>query len=192
MTASWLKKATKKMKPRRPLKSIKAPEQWRQYKETDYWISDQGRVKHVINGKDYEVGYYSSHKSKECYTVKINGKNHIIKNLVYEVYKGKPPKGYCIVHKGGKYNDAIYNLEAVPIREHAHRTGMRGNAHKVADLDKRKVYSSATEASRRLICCKNTVLKICNGKSRKPLFNIGWYDEETGRVYRGEWRNVQT
>ena len=43
----------------RPVRKIRAPEIWKQYLDTDYWVSDQGRVKRVYrSGKEYEVGWY--------------------------------------------------------------------------------------------------------------------------------------
>ena len=178
------------MKPRRPLSKIREPERWRQYKDTDFYVSDQGRVKRIIKGKEYELGFFAKHESKQTNTVKINNKNIPIKNLVYELFKGEIPKGYYVVHKTGKHDDSIYNLEAITVQEHGHRIGKFGNSRKVADLDKRIIYRSASEAGRRLHCSRQVVCGICEGKRKKPMFNLAWYDAVNEKVYRGKYRHI--
>lgn len=178
------------MKPRRPLEPIREPEQWRRYRDTDFYISDQGRVKHVINGKEYEVGFWSA--EKQANMVKIQRKGYRVKNLVYEMFRGSIPKGFNVVHKHGLHDDSIYNIEAVSLKAHASRVGKYGNAQKVADLDKRIVYRSASEAGRRLNISRQSICHICRGMTKNPVFNLAWYDAENEKVYRGNWRNADS
>lgn len=181
------------MKPRRPLSKIREPERWRQYKDTDFYVSDQGRVKRIIKGKEYELGFFAKHESKQTNTVKINNKNIPIKNLVYELFKGEIPKGYYVVHKNGMLrDDSIYNLEAVTVQKHGSRVGKYGNAQKVADLDRRIIYRSASEAGRRLNISRQSICHICRGMTKNPVYNLAWYDAENEKVYRGNWRNADS
>lgn len=179
------------MKPRRPLEPIREPEQWRRYKDTDFYVSDQGRVKRIIKDREFELGFYDP--TKQVTYVKIDKKNHIVKNLVYELFKGKIPDGYYVVHKNGMLrDDSIYNLEAVTVQKHGSRVGKYGNAQKVADLDKRIIYRSASEAGRRLNISRQSICHICRGMTKNPVYNLAWYDAENEKVYRGEWRNADS
>lgn len=176
---------------RRPLNKIREPEIWKHYID-DIYVSDQGRAKKVINGKEYAYGYFSRHKSKQMHCIKVRGKNYALKNIVYKVFKGDIPKGYYVVHKNGlKRDDSVYNLEAVSKQEHGHRVGKRGNAQPVANLDKKILYRSASEAGRKLHCSRQAISGICNGQRKDPMFNLAWWDEENEKCYRGKWRCSQ-
>lgn len=173
----------------RPLKRLSEPEIWKRYKETDLFVSDQGRVKRVYrNGVETEVGWYDGRKTNPQMTVKVGKKDVYIKTIVYETFKGKPPEGYSIVHKNGlKRDNSIYNLEAISKQEHGRRTGPTSHSQKVADLDRGVVYRSAREAGRKLFCSYQMVNDICNGKTKKPEFNLFWWNEEEEKAYRGKW-----
>lgn len=179
------------MKPRRLLPKITEPERWKQYKDTDFYFSDQGRAKRIIKGVEYEVGYFSPEPARRTSMVKIDNKGYKVKNIVYELFKGQIPEGYCIVHKSMKHDDSIYNLEAVPRKEHASRTGKKGNAQKVVDLDRRVIYRSAHEASKKLHCSRSSICAICLGYRKKPIVNVAWWDSVNQKAYRGRYRKYE-
>ena len=176
----------------RKLKKLKEPERWKRYKDTDLYVSDQGRCKKIINGEEYEVGFYSKHESKRAYQVKVGNKNESIKKLVYETFKGEIPKGYCVVHKHMLKDDSIYNLEVVPREEHGHRTGAFANSQKVVNLDKRVIYRSCSEAARKLHCSRSMIGYICRGQRKNPIVNVAWWDEENEKAYRGKWKEYES
>lgn len=177
------------MKPRRLLPKINEPERWKQYKDTPFWFSDQGRAKRVVNGIDYEVGYFSQDHARKTTMVKIGKKGYKVKNIVYELFKGKIPEGHYLIHKNGmKHDDSIYNLEAVSRKEHGRRT--RGGSQKVADLDRRIIYRSASEAGRKLNCSRSTICCICLGQRKKPIVNVAWWDDVNQKPYRGRWKKI--
>ena len=159
----------------RPLKRLKVPETWRRYRDTDLYVSDQGRVKHVYrNGSETEVGWFSNRKNRNpqmC--VKVGRKDVYIKTLVWETFRGDLPEGKSIIHKNGmKRDNSIYNLEAVSCSECGRRTGSRSRSQKVADLDRKVIYKSARDAGRKLFCSYQMILDICNGKTKKPQLNL--------------------
>ena len=178
------------MKPRRLLTKINEPERWRQVGDNLY-VSDQGRCKKIWHGVEYEVGYWGSHHSKKTYVVKVGKINKPIKNLVWKAFRGEIPKGYCVVHKGMKRDDSLYSLECIPKKQLASKTGMYANSQKVVDLDRKRIYRSASEAGRRLNCSRQAITSTCRGETKRPMFNVAWWDEEHERAYRGKWEGVQ-
>ena len=174
------------MQKRRPLTKINEPERWRQIGDNLY-VSDQGRCKRIYNSKEYEVGYWGNDPSKKTYLVKINNVSIPIKNLVWEAFKGKIPQGYCIIHKNMKRDDSLYNLICVSRKEHGSRTGRFSNSQKVVDLDRKVIYRSAAEAGRKLNCSRQAITSTCRGETKRPMFNVAWWDEENEKAYRGKW-----
>lgn len=181
------------MKKRRLLTKLREPERWKRYRDTDVFVSDQGRCKKIYNGIEYEVGYWGSDSSKRTHLVKINNTRSVpIKNLVWETFRGKIPNGYCVVHKGMKRDDSVYSLDCIPRVEHGHRVGLYSKSQKVADLDRKIIYRSASEAGRRLNCSRQAITSICRGETKKSMFNLAWWDDENERAYRGKWNESNT
>lgn len=173
----------------RPLKKIREPEIWKQYKNTNLYLSDQGRAKRVFkNGAEYEVGHMYKYSASGQICLKMGKKEVPIKNLVYELFKGKKPEGLYIVHKNGlKRDNSIYNLELRTKSEHGKITGAYSNAQKVINKSTGIVYRSAREAGRKLYCSRQTVCEICNGERKKPIYDLYWLDEDNEMIFRGKY-----
>lgn len=170
------------------VKPIKAPEQWRRYKNTDFYVSDQGRVKRRYkNGREYEVGYYHGNHSNPQMAVKTGRHQEIYtKQMVYEAFIGEIPEGYRIIHKNGiKRDNSLWNLKAVSNIQCGKLTGHLSRSQKVYDKNSRKVFRSARAAGKALFCSHQTILDTCNNKVKKPIVDVYWYDEENNRIYRG-------
>lgn len=173
----------------KPLKNI--PERWKRYKNTDYYISDQGRVSHRYkNGKEYECGWFDKRHRNHQMVAKINGKDKKISKLVYETFIGQVPKGKAIIHKNGlKKDNSIYNLKVVDPKVCGEKYGYKSKNQYVYCKDNKTIYRSAREVSKHLPISRQTVTDICNGKVKKPCMNMYWYDEEKEEIYRGKYRN---
>ena len=106
---------------RKNVRNIPAPEQWKRLRDTNYFVSDQGRVKHVYkNGHEYlvEGTLKISKRGNKQIVFKLNGRQIAIKNVVWEVFRGKPPAGYRICHKNMRYrNNSLYNLQLCTVQE---------------------------------------------------------------------------
>lgn len=174
----------------RPIKAFKdIPEQWRRYKDTNYWVSDQGRVKHVYkNGKEHECGWLDKKKTHQL-MVKINGKDIKLDRLVYKTFKGEIPKGMALIHKNGlKRDNSIYNLKLVTPEYCGKHYGHKSKSQKVYCKENNMIYRSARAVERYLPLNRQSVTDICNGKTKKPLMDLYWYDEENDEIYRGKYR----
>lgn len=176
----------------RKVKKIKAPEIWRQYLDTNYWASDQGRIKKVYkNGNEYEVmGYWHRRRtSRPRRMVKIYGKEIFFKTVIWVSFKGKVPDGYAVAHRNGLQNDnSLYNLYLTTPKELGEKTGHISKSQKVINLDTGKIYRSAKAAGDDLSYHKQSIADICNNKrKRQPIPNLYWWNDEDEIAYRGKY-----
>ena len=173
----------------RPLSKIREPEIWKRYLDTDYYVSDQGRAKRIYaNGREYEVGWWNGKKVNPQMCMKINGKDIFMKTIIWKTFKGEIPKGYLIAHKNGlKRDNSIYNLYLTKPKDLGIITGHKSKSQKVINRSTGRIYRSAREAGKKLYCSYQTIMDICNGKTKKPLVDVYWWDDENERAFRGKY-----
>jgi len=173
---------------------MQIPEQWKRYKDTDYYVSDQGRIIHKLkNGKEREI-FGTRWRDYKCkgspQMVARVGSRHqkLIKNIVWETFKGEKPKGLLLVHKNGLYRDnSLYNLELMTPQECGRKYGgMTPRARKIINLDTGAIYRGIRGAGKGCFCSYQTITDICNGKVKRPCVNVFWWDGE--KAYRGEYK----
>lgn len=165
-----------------------APEEWRNIEGTNIYVSNLGRAKRIWkNGKETLVGFFSKRDNEVM--IKLNKKDVRLKRLVWNAFRGEIPKGYCLAHKNGinRCNE-IYNLYLTKPKLLGLKTGHLSKSQKVIDKTNNVVYRSARTAGKYLYCSYQTIMDICNGKRKKPMFDVYWWDEESERYYRGKWR----
>lgn len=169
------------------------PEEWRQYKNTNYYVSNQGRVsKHYKNGNKIEIGFWKETKRYRFRAVHIFGKNKKIAHMVYETFIGEIPKGYAVIHKNGVVgDDTLFNLGLSVPKEIGEKNGYKAKSQKVYCKANKKIYRSSREAARNLPITSSTICDICNGKVKKPTMDFYWYDSANDEVYKGKYRNVK-
>ena len=157
-------------------------ERWMQYKDTSYYLSDEGRVKHVLESGKVRIldGYRKTNwKGHSTWMIKIAGEDLILKNIMWETFKGSIPKGYIVVHKNGciTMND-IYNLELITPEEAGKRYGGKTRlTRRVINKDNGKVYTGTRQAGEALNISRQTVSDYCNNKIKKPMYNLKWAKE---------------
>lgn len=97
-------------------------QQWRKYKDTDYWISSQGRIKSYKRYKAIILIPFQNRKNG-YYQVKINSKNIFVHKLVAQMFLNKrdnyDQKKFQIHHiDGNNKNNAAANLMYVTKEQH--------------------------------------------------------------------------
>lgn len=140
------------------------PENWKRFEDTDFWISDEGRVKQE---KDGVVKYFYGSRDERAVRITINKKRYILPRLVWETFRGEIPEGYVIVHKNGciTMND-LYNLELKPKGE-AYAEAARKRGRKVRDKKTGVIYNGLNDCARTLHHGINTVRNDCEGRRKR-------------------------
>ena len=98
-------------------------EEWREYKNTGYWFSNYGRIKHdkrELVGSLHQDGYIF---------VTIKGRQLPVHRCISELFIDNPDNKPVVNHKdGNKMNNSIENLEWVTVQEnalHAHSNNLQ-------------------------------------------------------------------
>lgn len=160
------------------------PEVWkRYYTEKDetaivlYYASNLGRVMSV-NKKTGVKTIMKPQVRKNKVTVYLRNERLVVARVVWEAFYGPIPEGYVIFHKNKITSDnELINLEMITLEEHGRRTGFRSRSRPVYCADNNTYYRSAREAGIHLHCSYNTILNICKGKTKKPMYNV-WFSDE--------------
>lgn len=172
--------------------NLNVPEQWKQFGDTPYYVSDQGRVKRIYkNGRiSYLKPVPRGYGSGNSVRVKILRKYYILNKLVWEVFRGPVPDGYTVVNKYGylKIND-VYSLRLIPIRE-AVKKGMPQKGRPVIDLNTGMVYPSGRVLAKMLNKPHTTINNWIARKYKSTPKRFECYDENkkykmTVRFVRG-------
>ncbi len=157
------------------------PEQWKESKYKDYWVSDLGRVKHVYKNSEHILTPVIHSKRDKSLRVKINNKYVALRRLIWETFKGEIPEGYGVVTKNGcRTMNEIYNLKLLPLRE-CNAVNKFSKRKAVIELDTKVVYPSLQIASEHLYICRTTVSNLCRGTYKydknNKLYNLEYFDE---------------
>lgn len=145
--------------------TIYYPEQWRQFRDTEYWVSDEGRIKRKYkNGKEViQQGVRVNNSIK----VAVYKDKLYLSRVVWETWRGEIPQGYVVSHKNGcvTMND-IYNLELIPKSEQT-KKGKDLNSYWVEDTLTGKRYSSLRKAEKDLHIGRNTISTDIKGEQKR-------------------------
>lgn len=149
--------------------------EWRQYLNTNYYISNTGlaknvKTKNILKGKITNKGYVE-------WNFSIDGKKHsyLAHRIVYQTFLGELKKGLVINHKdGNKQNNNINNLKQVTNSQnilHSYYELNHKNIKKVGkySLDGQllAVYLSCADAARKNEgCYANLISNVCNKKKK--------------------------
>lgn len=155
-------------------------EVWKQVRGTsNMFVSNMGRVKKVYKFKERIFKpYYRKHKPP--YLVKVNGQEIKVAKLVYNTFVGEyDGSQYAVLHKVMRNDDSLINLILVDKKTLGKLTG--GRTKKAQGIYKCKkeekliydFYKSSREAAKKNYCSYQTILDICNGKTKK---NCTGYD----------------
>lgn len=148
-------------------------ENWKQYKDTNYYISDSGKIvnkktNNLLKGKVTKDGYIE-------WCLNIEGKKHsyLAHRLIYEIFCGELKSGLTINHiNGNKQDNRISNLEQTTYSKnifHSFYNIGHKNVRPVGQYDLDgillKKYPSCAEAARQNPgFFPNLISNVCNGK----------------------------
>lgn len=150
-------------------------EKWKQYKNTNYYVSNKGRIRNIktnniLKGKITSRGYI-----EWCLSSEGKKKSVLAHRIVFETFVEELKEGYVINHiDGNRTNNDISNLEQVlPSENSIHSFYQLGhkNVRTVGKYDKEghllDTYPSCAEAARQNPgCYSNNISNVCNGKMR--------------------------
>lgn len=147
---------------------------WRVWKKTE-----PTEVKGYINKDKYVVKLTKDGKTIE----------RVKHQLIWLAFNKEIPDGYIVARINGVKKDIyLQNLVLRTKREHGRITGPRSRSKEVVqlDLNKKEINSwrSARRAAKDLFCSYQTVMDICNNKTKKCVFNLKWAESD-GRKKKG-------
>lgn len=133
------------------------------------------------NGKKTHHSIYKKH-GEEVYVVKIFYHEYNISTLMGKYYfKGFDTKKHLIIRKDKKKGYEIDNCKMVNKAKYNKITGFMSNKNQRVGLYENnklvKIYKSARQVND-LGICSQTVCDYCNGKVKKPMYDLRWLDKK--------------
>ena len=181
-----LKQKTNGMNARKQYDGDLEGEEWKQYNNSNYYISNKGRIRNIatnnlLKGKITQKGYL-----EWCLSENGKKKSYLAHRLVYSLFGGELQEGLVINHKdGNKTNNDISNLEQVsPSQniEHSYYSIGHKNVKKVGqfslDGELIAIYQSCADAARQTESLSNNISRVCNGKMKTHHGYVWKYLEE--------------
>lgn len=176
-----------------------------------YQVSSMGNFRHILKDGSYRVirPYVVGRKNKEgiisryYMEVKIGSRVRVAARVVAEVHLPKPSRKHSIVHLIDSLdfqNIAITNLKWVTPWMHGHLTGHSVKTSIPVNLlddlgNIEETFPSVREAAKELGISYTTVLEICKGRTKKPLYNLQYGDVHENYIptwgYGGGKRRIE-
>lgn len=157
-------------------------QKWISGYENKYFATYQGEIFRVY--KSGKIRQIKGYKKDNTYCVKLtidgNSKEYLFNRIIWETFKGPIPDGYLVIRKTNiGSNNHIANLTLRTKSQHGKKTGSTSRSKEVVLLnDDNEIidhWSSARKAALDLFVSYQTVMDICNGKTkRKPIVNVRW------------------
>lgn len=147
-------------------------EHWRQYKNSNYWISDEGKcynsqTKHLLS--PIKSGNYY----KYCFSMDGKKSSALIHKLVYSLFKDDYDEQKQINHiDGNKQNNVLDNLELITSQQnvlHSYYV-LHNNISQIGQFDMQNnliaIYDSMSAAARAIDGSVSAISQVCAGKAK--------------------------
>ena len=156
----------------RKIEKIVLDEHWRQYKNSNYWISDTGncynKQTQCLLSPIKSGNYY-----KYCFSINGKKSSALIHKLVYSLFKNDYDEQKQINHiDGNKQNNSLQNLELVTNQQnvlHSYYV-LHNNIHQIGQFDKDNnlitIYDSMSVAARAIGGSVSAISQVCSGKAK--------------------------
>lgn len=159
-------------------------EEWKNLNST-HQVSNFGRFRYKTK-KGYR--YLKPFKDHGIYIVKINYKTYNCARLVAQAFIRRLKDNEVVFHKNNITWDNYYrNLEIITRQQSGKRTGNMSNARRVVEVENGEIvrtWVSARQAGKKLFISYQTVADYCNGKIKKPMYNLKWEDDFFDKIYK--------
>lgn len=171
-------------------------ENWEQIFDTQYEVSSEGRVRrYVANHPMIKKPFYRylTPYKKTAYKGKFKtayiqimvkaGKEYKLQRLVAHHFIRPLTKNDVVINKNGMWDCSVDNLKIISKSESGKRTGHLSRQRKIVMIENgmiKQVFKSTREAEKELYISRQTVSDYCNGKTKKPMYDLKWADELVG------------
>ena len=171
-------------------------EMWKQIHDTQYEVSNLGRVRHYITNHPMiktpfyryltpykKVKYHGKFKTAYIQIMVKAGKEYKLSRLVAHHFIRPLTKNDVVITKNGMWDCRVDNLKIITKSESGKRTGHLSRQRKIVLIEKdmiKMTFKSTREAEKELYISRQTVSDYCNNKVKKPMFNLKWADELVG------------
>lgn len=141
----------------------------------DYYVASNGSILKYLRSsyKESTIKGYLHHR--KTLTVKIQGKEYIVKTLVAKSFMPGYKKGMVVLNiDGNPWNNAVDNLQLIPQREYSRITGPMATSQRIEVITpdgKRKVYSSIRKAAKDMFVTYQTILDYMNNKYKSSVLD---------------------
>lgn len=156
----------------RKIEKVVLDEHWRQYKNSNYWISDTGdcynKQTQCLLSPIKSGNYY-----KYCFSINGKKSSALIHKLVYSLFKNDYDEQKQINHiDGNKQNNSLQNLELVTNQQnvlHSYYV-LHNNIHQIGQFDKGNnliaIYDSMSAAAKAINGSVSAISQVCAGKAK--------------------------
>lgn len=133
-----------------------------------YWASEQGYITRTFR-KSLKEHYVKPYIKDGKATVKINGKEIVLKNLIARLFNKEYKEGDSVICiDGDLWNCTAVNLKVYKKRELGKRTGWMSKSKAVL-VGEGLEFRSVRAAAKHLFCSYQTLLDYLNGKVKKSV-----------------------
>ena len=147
-------------------------EHWRQYKNSNYWISDEGKC-YNLQTKHLLSPIKSGNYYKYCFSINGEKSSALIHKLVYSLFKDDYNEQKQINHiDGNKQNNALDNLELITGQQnvlHSYYV-LYNNISQIGQFDMQNnliaTYDSMSAAARAIDGSVSAISQVCAGKAK--------------------------
>lgn len=140
----------------------------------DYYVASNGSILKYLRSS-YKESTIKGYLHRKRLTVKIQGKEYTVKNLVAKSFMPGYKKGMVVLNiDGNPWNNAVDNLELISQREYNRITGPMATSQRIEVFTpdgKRKVYSSIRKAAKDMYVSYQTILDYMKGSYRSSVLD---------------------
>lgn len=151
--------------------------------DSRYQVSNFGRFRKQTNAEYRYLKPYQK-QGRLIYVIKINGKEHNCARLVAHYHIRPLLQNERVYHKNKMNSDNfVRNLKIVSLKELGKMTGHLSKSQSVVEVENGKVkrrWDSARKSAKDLYVSYQTVMDYCNGKVKKPMYNLLWEEDYYG------------